>query len=177
MVALDNFDAHRDYWHKVWEGQFGEGLRRVDLRSSYYLVLAPQNTSNTRLDSRLSAREEDGVLRGRVKAGLELSPYALNHLLTRLSPSTEPWSEAELTALTGADFEERLSQGAQAQCRLRGRRGERGALWVYPEFRLQTVVLTEAHAVDENGNVTSLAEKRLPFPIPALLHFVGVKSV
>jgi hypothetical protein len=175
-IALGDFDAYRDYWHKIWEGEFGAETNRVELRSCYYLVLAPEADQNARLDSKLRAQHEGGVLRGKVKAGLELSPYALNRLLTRLAPDSVPLSEGELAAFAGADFAERLNQGAEHLCRLRGRRGERGAIWVYPEFKLQTAVLVHAAEVDENGNVKRLAEKRVRFPVPVLVHFVGVKS-
>ena len=100
----------------------------------------------------------------------------LNHLLTRLVPEAQPLSDAEIEALSGHDFVERLNQDAQFSGKLKGRRGESGALWVYPEYKIQSLVLTQSEDVDENGNVHTLNERRVRFPMPVMMHFVGVKG-
>ena len=50
------------------------------------------------------------------------------------------------------------------------------ALWIYPEMRLQPIVLLRAGAPDANGLVTEMTEETVHFPIPALAHFVGVTT-
>lgn len=174
-VAASDFEQYRDLWHKVWEGDFGTGAHSARLDCRYYLVLNPKRTNNARLDTHVETGD-DGGLGGKLKAGMEYSPYVLNHLLTRLAPNSTPLSDAELEALSGSDFVERFNQAAQFSGKLKGRRGERGALWVYPEFKIQTLVLTRAEDVDEHGNVRTLNETRVRFPMPVLLHFVGVKG-
>ncbi len=174
-VSLADFDQYRDLWHKVWQGDFGTGAHSARLDCRYYVVLSPKRTNNARLDTHVESAK-DGGLGGKLRTGMEYSPYVLNHLLTRLAPNTTPLSDAELEALSGTDFVERFNQGAQFSGKLKGRRGERGALWVYPEFKIQTLVLTRADDVDENGNVRSLNESRVRFPLPVLMHFVGVKG-
>lgn len=174
-IAASDFEQYRDLWHKVWQGDFGTGARSARLDCRYYLVLNPKRTNNARLDTQVES-DGSGGLGGKLKAGMEYSPYVLNHLLTRLAPNTTPLSDAELEALSGSDFVERFNQAAQFSGKLKGRRGERGALWVYPEFKIQTLVLTRAEDVDENGNVRTLNETRVRYPMPVLMHFVGVKG-
>ena len=173
-IAASDFERYRDLWHKVWEGDFGAGGHTARLDCRYYLVLNPKRTNNARLDTHIERK--DGDLGGKLKVGMEYSPYALNHLLTRLAPGETQLGEAELEALSGDDFVERFNQGAQYSGKLKGRRGERGALWVYPEFKIQTLVLTRADDVDEHGNVRALNETRVRFPLPAMVHFIGVKG-
>lgn len=174
-VAASDFEQYRDLWHKVWQGDFGAGAHAARLDCRYYLVLNPKRTNNARLDTHVES-DDDGGLGGKLKAGMEYSPYVLNHLLTRLAPNTTQLSDAELEALSGSDFVERFNQAAQFSGKLKGRKGERGALWVYPEFKIQTLVLTRAEDIDENGNVRGLNETRVKFPMPVLMHFVGVKG-
>lgn len=174
-VAVSDFEQYRDLWHKVWEGSFGTGAHAARLDCRYYLVLNPKRTNNARLDTHVESDGED-KLGGKLKAGMEYSPYVLNHLLTRLAPNTTQLSDAKLEALSGSDFVERFNQAAQFSGKLKGRKGERGALWVYPEFKIQTLVLTRAEDVDENGNVRGLNETRVKFPMPVMMHFVGVKG-
>ncbi|MBI3777076.1 MAG: hypothetical protein HY273_16280 [Gammaproteobacteria bacterium] len=174
-VAASDFERYRDLWHKVWEGDFGSGAHSARLDCRYYLVLNPKRTNNARMDTHVEA-DGNTALGGKLKAGMEYSPYVLNHLLTRLAPNTAPLSDAELEALAGSDFVERFNQAAQFSGKLKGRRGERGALWVYPEFKIQTLVLTRAGDVDEHGNVRTLDETRVRFPMPVMMHFVGVKG-
>jgi hypothetical protein len=175
-IAAADFEQYRDLWHKVWEADFGgAGAHAARLDCRYYLVLNPKRTNNARLDTHIESGGDD-KLGGKLKAGMEYSPYVLNHLLTRLDPNATQLSDAELDALSGSDFVERFNQAAQFTGKLKGRKGERGALWVYPEFKIQTLVLTRAEDVDDNGNVRTLNETRVKFPMPVMLHFVGVKS-
>ena len=174
QVSTSDFEQYRDLWHKIWQGEFGTGAHAARLDCRYYLVLNPKRTNNARLDTHVQS--DDDKLGGKLKSGMEYSPYVLNHLLTRLAPDTTPLSDAEIEALSGSDFVERFNQAAQFTGKLKGRRGENGALWVYPEFKMQTLVLTRAEDVDENGNVRALNETRVRFPMPVLMHFVGVKG-
>ncbi|MCA1578670.1 MAG: hypothetical protein LC794_15055 [Acidobacteria bacterium] len=174
QVATSDFEQYRDLWHKVWQGEFSTGAHAARLDCRYYLVLNPKRTNNARLDTHV--KSDNGKLGGKLKTGMEYSPYVLNHLLTRLTPESTPLSDAEIEALCGNDFVERFNQAAQFSGKLKGRRGESGALWVYPEFKIQTLVLTRAEDVDENGNVRTLNETRVRFPMPVMMHFVGVKG-
>ena len=148
----------------------------VDIQTRYYLTLNPERTRNARVDSDIR-REQNGPRESiRLRSGYEYSPFALNHLLNRLAPDQPTLDDKVLRALATPDFVERFNQAAQHQGQIRGRPGESASIWVYPEFKLQTLVMVRAAQVDENGNVGELTEERVQFPMPALVHFVGVKQ-
>src|SRR3990167_2908161 len=176
LIPLTDREAFRDYWHQIWEAPFDKETRRVDIQTRYYLTLNPERTRNARVDSDVR-REQDGPRESiRLRSGYEYSPFALNHLLNRLAPDQPTLDDKVLRALATPDFVERFNQAAQHQGQIRGRPGESASIWVYPEFKLQTLVMVRAAQVDENGNVGELTEERVQFPMPALVHFVGVKQ-
>lgn len=176
LVPLDDRETYRDYWHQIWETDFDSHTRRVDIVSRYYLTIDPLRNRNARMDSEFRSSREGPREKVRLRSGYEYSLPALNHLLSRLSPVQSPLTEDVLQALASSDFVERFNQAAQHQGRLRGRPGDRGALWVYPEFKLQKLVLVEATRVNEHGNITELGERMVTFPMPVMLHFAGVTS-
>lgn len=176
LIPLTDREAFRDYWHQIWEAAFDKETRRVDIQTRYYLTLAPERTRNARVDSDIR-REQNGAREAlRLRSGYEYSPFALNHLLSRLAPDQPTLDDKVLRALAAPDFVERFNQAAQHQGQIRGRPGETASLWVYPEFKLQTLVLVRAAQVNEHGNIGELSEERVQFPMPAMMHFVGVKQ-
>lgn len=176
LIPLTDRETFRDYWHQIWEAAFDKETRRVDIQTRYYLTLAPERTRNARVDSDIR-REQNGARETlRLRSGYEYSPFALNHLLSRLAPDQPTLDDNVLRALVSPDFVERFNQAAQHQGQIRGRPGETASLWVYPEFKLQTLVLVRASQVNEHGNIGELSEERVQFPMPAMMHFVGVKQ-
>lgn len=176
LIPLADRELFRDYWHEVWNHDFTGDSRRVDLHSRYYLKLSPERQRNARTDTQLKRRQEGPRQTINLRAGYEFSVFALNHLLVRLAPDQPPLNDEYLTAIASSEFGERFNQAAQHQAQLRGRPGERASLWVFPVMKLQTLILVRAGAVDENGAVETLNEESVVFPIPAMLHFVGVKQ-
>lgn len=174
LIPLDDRQTYRDYWHQIWEFTFSREMRRVDIQSRYYLTLDPQRNRNARVDSQV--RTERGGSRADIhlRAGFEYSLFALNHLMSRLAPDQSPLNDDVLQALASDDFVNRFNQAAQHQGQIRGRPADAAALWVYPEFKIQTLVMVKASRVNENGNVTELTEERVQFPMPVMMHFVGV---
>jgi len=176
LIPLSNRSTWRDYWHQIFEAPFDSETRRVDIQSRYYLTLNPERNRNARLDSDIRSEQSGARDKIRLRSGYEYSLFALNHLLTRLAPDNKPLDDRILQALGNGDFVERFNQSAQHQGQIRGRPGESAAIWVYPEFKLQALVLVRAEQVDDNGNIGALGEERVTFPMPALVHFVGVKQ-
>lgn len=172
LIPLNDAARHRAFWHRIWSGRMPEDTRRLELGCSYLYVLRPDETSNARLDTQARIREGRGTLR----SGMELSPQVLAQLRELLAPGEPALNEGELSALSSDDFVQRINQRGRARVRFRGRPGDGLALWVYPEVKLQDVVLRRVAESDTTGNVTSLAEHRLRLPIPAQVHFVGVRD-
>jgi hypothetical protein len=177
MVPLGDLSRDRDYWHKVWEQTFAaNGLSRDRFSCDYCYVLEGGRSSHARMETKLRL-DRDGETRrheGQLKAGMILSPDGLNRLLTRLSE--QPLSPEQLAALRTPDFMDRVSQAGRAQVEFKGRQGDSVTLWVYPEVRLQEVVLRKSAQVNEHGHVLEFAEETVRFPIPVLAHFVGTSS-
>jgi hypothetical protein len=69
-----------------------------------------------------------------------------------------------------------FGRAARFKAQFRGSVGDSVALWIYPEMRIQPIVLLKAQTPDENGLVMELVEETVHFPIPSLAHFVGVTT-
>jgi hypothetical protein len=176
LIPLNDPERYRDYWHRIWEGTFDGDIRKINLEARYYFVLAPERHNHARIETRASLTADGKKLGGKLKSGLELSPAALNRLLTDLDGTATPLEDAQVAALTGPDFAERFQQSARYQAQMRGRWGDHASLWVYPEFKIQHITLQQATNVDEHGQVLELQPYEVRFPVPALLHFIGVRS-
>jgi hypothetical protein len=177
LIPLNDVDRFRTYWHKVWQGRFDDQVKRFALECKYYYALNSTRTKHARIETRIRTQElEDRRITGRLKTGIELSPDELNRLLPQLAPGERPLSETELRALRAGDFVERFNQAARYTAKFRGRVGDSAALWVYPEFKLQRIVLQKVGQVNGNGLVTSFVEHSVRFPMPALIHFIGART-
>lgn len=176
LLPLTDADRYRDYWHKIWEGRFTRDSKHLDVHVKYFYVLKPDTHENARLET--LTREDDGERRRQLslKSGMDLSAAALNRLSTRLDPTAKPLGDAEVAALARGAFAERVNQCARYNGKLRGRPGDTAAIWVYPEVKLQQVVLRRVTDTNANGNVTSLTEHPVRIPVPAIVHFIGVRS-
>lgn len=176
IIFLSDRSIWGDYWHQVWQYDFNEDVRRADLQSRYYLTLTQSEQSNARMDTRVRKQGDGARATIRLRSGYEYSLYELNHLLRRLNTDANPLSNDQLAALATPEFLSRFNQAAQHQGRFRGRPGDRAALWVYPSFKLQEIVFVRAATVNEQGVVTQLQETQAAFPMPAMLHFIGVSN-
>ncbi|MGH7629082.1 MAG: hypothetical protein ACREOF_06775 [Gemmatimonadales bacterium] len=174
-VALSDVQGHRDFWHKVWEGSFTDDARTRRIECKYYYALEdrPGVARMQTIERRVKGERDESVLR--LKTGLLLSPGALNALLPAVSEFRVLDAE-RLAAIGSADFRRRVAQAALARITLRGRAGERAALWVYPEVKLQRVILKRAAVVAESGQITEFAEVPVVFPVPSLAHFIATRT-
>lgn len=174
IVPLNDVDRFRDFWHKVWQDSFSKEVARREYECKYYYVFAPELTENEQARTTLS--EEDKGIRkviGRLSAGLLLSPNRLNELLPQIG-SSPPLRETELKALLDPRFTDRMSLAARYHAKFGGPPDRPAALWVFPEVKVQRILLLRADKVDETGHVVSLSPKEVRFPTPVMAHFVGV---
>ena len=176
LVPLNDSQAHRDFWHKAWQGTFDSELRGITFNCRYSYSLDASHQTNAQLATRKRLANDIGYRQtGTLDSGLVISLYRLNELLSQL-PAGTPLSEAELAGLATRAFTDRFGQAARAQLRFRGRPGDSTALWVFPEVKLDQVVLRRADVVNDAGHVLRFGEQRVRFPVPALAHFIGVVS-
>lgn len=173
-IPLSDVQQHREFWHKVWEGRLTQEARSRDVECKYHYALeAPEKAGWMETLQKRATRDGKPLLR--LKSGTLFSLEQLNRLLTVVSdqPALAP---EQLAALDSPDFRQRFSQAAVTGMTFRGRAGSRVALWVYPEVKLQRVVLKRASETDANGQVTAFEEVPVVFPMPVLAHFAGTRS-
>jgi len=177
VVPLNDVEKFREFWHKVWQDSFTEGIRRRFFDVKYYYTLERERTSNARMETISESDKGNGPRdeSGRLKAGLITSPFALNELLPIVSghPALD---QSELRALLASDFSTHFRYAARSKVRFRGKNGDSAALWIFPEFRLNKVILQQPVKTDDKGHVLELAEHEVFFPMPAVAHFVGVRT-
>ncbi|MEO1395814.1 MAG: hypothetical protein AAFV90_23195 [Cyanobacteria bacterium J06634_5] len=175
-ISLKDVDRYRSYWHKVWQGDLSSKRRGLKLDCKYYYTLERDRTTLARMET-LTRIQQTSTSRqqGQLKAGMMLNPDRLNALLDQVSdyPALE---EEELAALLNTDNLSLFNALARTEVRFKGRRGSTVALWVYPEFKIQRILLKQAAEIDHNGHVTELTEHPVHFPMPAKAHFIGVSD-
>lgn len=165
------------YWHKIWEGSFTEERKRFEFKVKYYTVLNTERSRNARTETKMKiTATEERKVKGLMKVGMEYSLEDLNQLIPLLAPGTAMLTETELNTLKTGDFKERFNQAAQYNAEIRGRSGDTGLLWVYPEMKLQTLVLKTVQVANIHGLITGFGEKQIPFPLPVLIHFIGART-
>jgi hypothetical protein len=176
LIPLNDTTRHRDYWHKIWQGSFTDDFRRAVMECKYYVVLEPDRTSHARMETLTRLDEPvERKLVGRLKTGFIASPEALNRLIPLVS-SHPILNEEELAAIRSPEFVARFHQAARFKANLHGRPGASAALWVYPEIKMQKVVLYEASKVTEAGQVQQFSEHVVHLPVPAILHYIGART-
>lgn len=174
VVPLNDVDRFRPYWHQVWQTSFDDMVRRITLDCKYYLALEPDRTNHARMETITQLEENTPTrLEGKLKTGFQMSPYRLNELLPQIS-SYPLLNDAELKALMTPDFKAQCSYAAQSQVEFKGRRGDRVGLWVYPEMKIQRLVLKQIGRTNPNGQVLELTDHDVYFPVPGVVHFIGV---
>jgi hypothetical protein len=176
IVPLNDVEKFRPYWHKVWQESFTREKRRWEWDCKYYYALHTEGGASERLETVTEEVPGGGRrVEGRLKSGLRVSVSELNALLPQIS-SYPALNAAQLEALSAPSAVAAFGRAARSKARFRGSEGDSVALWVYPEMRIQPVVLLRVGVPNGNGLVTELAEETVHFPIPALAHFVGVST-
>jgi hypothetical protein len=181
LIPLSDPIRYREYWHQVWKGTFTSKLKRVTFRSRYYYKFDRERTANARMET--VTKETDRGLKSRtamLKTGMKLSADGLLKLRSKLVADTgvdsAPIDEGVLTALRTSDFESRFDQIGTATVDFRGRDGEGASLWAYPVVKLQRVKLKKVESTDDTGHVTQMSDQVVDFPMPVLMHLVGLKA-
>jgi hypothetical protein len=148
--------------------------------AKYAAVLTASHDSNGFMETRLLQEAVDPAslvraVRGRMKAGIELSVTELNKLIPDW-PGNQPLDAARLQALNSRPFLEGAARELKYQMRLKGRTGQAGMVWVIPTFKLFGVTLSAVTAADATGQVTATSDEVTPFPLPVAARLIGLKS-
>ncbi|MDH6097494.1 hypothetical protein NWP21_01270 [Anabaenopsis sp. FSS-46] len=173
-IPLNDVQRFRNFWHKIWEGEFESVVRQITLDCKYYYALETERSHPARMETVMQFDKTRAVrISGRLKSGLIMDLYSLNALIPQVS-AHPALSQSELEALMTTEFKEGFSNVARNEVVFEGRKGDEVALWVYPEIKLQKVVLKEVARTNGNGLVQEVKEHFVFFPMFAIVHFIGV---
>lgn len=187
---LIDMAQYRPFWNKVWEAPALDRARngdapkkllwQLDVNARYTTVLTASQPSNGLMETKLLEEKQEldslsRTVRGRMKAGIELSLAELNKLipLWGAGASLDP---ARLEALGARTFLEGAARECKYRLRLKGRAGEAGMIWVVPVFKLFGLTLSTVTTADDNGQVTATADETQQFPLPVAVRIIGLKS-
>jgi hypothetical protein len=184
-IPLNDIVQHRTFWHKVWQGGYTDSRRwNIDFDAKYYYALELTEKEPARLETRIKILEDNAQagqnvpdrrrVRAKLKAGMELTLEILNQLLPE--QGYPALSADELEGLKSAGFQTYLNQTARAHLEFRGRSGDTGTLWVYPELDIHQIQVLRVSQTNEHGQVLGVDQQTLHFPRPSLIHFIGTQS-
>ena len=188
---LTDMTLYRAFWNKVWEAPVldlarGQGVGRkkllweLNMHAKYVAMLSANHDSNAMMQTRVLAEADDeqsatlGV-RGRMKAGIELSLAELNKLIP-LWNGAPALDAGKLQALAARPFLAQSARECKASFKLKGRAGEAGMVWVVPVFKLFGLTLSNVTAADDSGQVTAASDEMVQFPLPVAARLIGLKS-
>ncbi|WP_131105902.1 hypothetical protein [Ornithinimicrobium sufpigmenti] len=175
LSALDDITNHRPFWHRVWAEDFSRDMRRAELRLRYVYRFDPEVVGTVREPTRMAVQTAEGrwKLTASLVSGLRLGIDAVDDLAWRLTGAR--LDPAVLAACAGIPAHE-LGGTAQATVSLRGRPGDQGAIWVWPEVRWHRITLHRPGDVMPTGQVRSFTEDEVRLAFPALAHVLGASS-
>ncbi len=176
VVPLNDMGKFRPFWHKVWQGSFTTEFYKLDFEGKYYYALETAREGNAPIETTTTFEPNgDKVRKGRLRSGMTTSLGALNALLPVISNAASLPAN-QLGALRSSDFVSRFNVAARFHAPFSGKPGISAALWVYPEVKVQQVVLFKAASTDADGHVRELTETRVPFPMPVTIHVIGART-
>jgi hypothetical protein len=188
---LTDMSQYRPFWNKIWEApaldavsRSGNGrpksLWELDVTARYLVVLSPREQANGVMETRINAAPSDPdeirlTTSGRLKGGIELSFDEVNKLAGLFGGQT-PLDADRLAALRSHSTAHAESGEFVANIKLKGRANERGLVWVVPVFRLAEFTLSAVQKVGDSGQVTSVANETVRYPIPVAARVLGLRS-
>jgi len=178
---LNDSIVHRNFWHKVWEGGGNNKRWELELDTKYLCIYKYDKDTNGRIETRMQVDKDEPAdqtrlkIIGKMKTGFEVSPAELNKILPAIGnyPSL---SEEQIKALMTDELENQMNQESNVRIELKGRKDERGVIWVYPELTIHEIVLQKITSNNENGQVTSTIDETVYFPRISSFHFIGAKT-
>lgn len=187
---LTDTKRFRAFWNKVWESPSLDAstarnsekkyLWELNANAKYTILLAADHDANGLMQTKLLRAKPDPeslseTIEGRMKAGIELSIAELNKLLP-LWTGEAMLAREKLEALQTKDFARNNSGEFIQNLKLKGRAAERGIIWVIPVFKLFECTLGTVARTDDAGQVISMSEDKVHFPLPVSARVIGVKS-
>lgn len=188
---LTDMTQYRPFWNKIWEAPVLDGTRGgnsdrrkyswdLNVNAKYSTFLSASHDSNGMMETKILKEADDpesmtlGV-RGRMKAGIELSLTELNKLIPLWS-GPPMLDTAKLEALNARPFLNSAAREFKYNFKLKGRAGQAGMIWVIPVFKLFGLTFSTVAVADDTGQVTATSEEDVQFPLPVAARLIGLKS-
>ena len=151
----------------------------LDVNTRYLVLLTPHEQANGLIETRLNAAPSDPdeirlTASGRLKGGIELSFEEVNKLAELFG--AQPLDADRLAALRAHAVAHAESGEFIAAIKLKGRANERGMVWVVPVFRLAEFTLSAVQKIDESGQILSVADETVRYPVPVAARVLGLRS-
>ena len=186
---LTDMKVYRAFWNKIWESPILDGLNEntahkkiweLDATMKYLVLLTADHDSNGIIETKMLKPETDSesmteLTKGRMKAGIELSIVEVSKLCAMWDGEPVPDAE-KLEAFKNEAFIKNNATEFIYNPKLRGRKDERGMIWVVPVFKLFDFTLNKIVNNNETGQVTEVTEERLRFPLPVSARVIGLLS-
>jgi hypothetical protein len=188
---LTDMSQYRPFWNKIWEAPMldamnrsgngsGKTLWELDVTARYLVLLSPREQANGVMETRLNAAPSDSddlrlKTSGRLKGGIELSFDEVNKL-AGLFGGQKPLDADRLAALRSHTTAHAESGELVANIKLKGRASERGLVWVVPVFRLAEFTLSAVQKIGDSGQVASVANETVRYPVPVAARVLGLRS-
>jgi len=184
-ISFNDINLHRNYWHKIWEGGFSQSNRwHVEFDLKYYYLLNLDEKNIGRLETSKNITEDNvesgqdhpkrRKVKAKLKSGTEIGFTALNNMLSLLKqPILE---ESMLKVLKKSNIEKSFQQVSRIRLEMKGREGDTGTLWSYPELSLYKLHMSQIGKVDSYGQVVSLNPVNKVIPRANFIHFLGTTS-
>jgi hypothetical protein len=188
---LTDMKRFKPFWNKIWESPALDAangkspdqkktLWELNVNTKYSMLLSPGKGTNGLMDPKLLQGPADpdsltAKTDGRMKAGIELSLDELNKLIP-LWAGAPALDREHLEALKTEPFARNNASEFLYHFKLKGRARERGIVYVIPVFKLFDMTVASVQKTDENGQVTSVVDESVHFPLPVSARLIGLKS-
>jgi len=187
---LIDMKQFRPFWNKVWESPVLDAVStangnkkymwELNVNAKYSVLLSADHEANGLMETKILRGKPDEeslteTIDGRMKAGIELSIAELNKLLPLWSGNVALDHE-KLEALQTADFARTNSGEFIYNLKLKGQAAARGMVWVIPVFKLFECTLSAVSKTDDGGQVVSMNDEVVRFPLPVFARVIGLKS-
>ena len=188
---LADMKRFRPFWNKIWEAPSldaaGVGsdakkkyLWELNIDAKYSVLFSADHEANGLMETKLLRGPADDeslsdTTEGKMKAGIELSIAELNKLIPLWNMGAA-LDRDRLGAFTTETFARNNAGEFVYNLKLKGRAGERGMIWVVPIFKLFEFTLNAIQNTNDAGQVLSMAEESVRFPLPVAARVIGLKS-
>lgn len=188
---LTDMKQFRPFWNKVWEspsldavsnpdGDQKKYLWELDVNAKYSVLLSAEHPANGLMETKIlraPADEQDLAARtaGRMKAGIELSIAELNKLIP-LWDGQSLLDPEKLEAIRTEAVAQNAAGEIVYPLKMKGKASERGMIWVIPVFKLFEFTLSTVQKTDGTGQVLTVGDETLHFPLPVAVRILGLRS-